>query len=97
LIEEAHYLSVNKDHDDMFDEKMLEGDLKVYEEWKERAEFLLDILTKDDLKFDDQSIRDQFMKLKSEMRKIPVYDKESFIKVQVFDWLFTVLDMVNSK
>ena len=97
LIEEAHSLQVNKDHDDMFDESMLEGDLKVFEEWKESAEQLLTALTKDDLKFDDPLIKKKFMSLKQEMKKIPVYDKESFVKVQVFDWLFTILDMIKTK
>lgn len=35
----------------MFDEKLLETDLKVFEEWKEKAENLVALLAKDDLAF----------------------------------------------
>ena len=49
------------------------------------------------MKFDDPVMKDKFMSLKQEMKKIPVYDKESFVKVQVFDWLFAILDMIKPK
>jgi hypothetical protein len=47
--------------------------------------------------FDNPDVKDTFIKIKNEMRKIPVYDRDIFVKVQIFDWFFSVLDMFNSK
>lgn len=51
VLEESKNLAVYQSNDGMFDEKLLETDLKVFEEWKEKAENLVALLAKDDLAF----------------------------------------------
>lgn len=81
IIEESKSLAVQKDHNEMFDEKLLETDLKVFEEWRERAEEVAAKLGKDDLAFNIQENKLAFQEIKAQMKKIPVYDKELFIKI----------------
>lgn len=68
---------------------MLEQDLFRHEEWKKKAEVILNQLEDDEMAIQkDLELRVQFDELKEQMRQLPIYDKDIFIRMQVFEWLF---------
>ncbi len=40
-------------------------------------------------------VRETFETLKNEMRSLSVYDRELYLKIQVYDWLFTSIEMLD--
>lgn len=60
-----------------------------------KADELLYILESDELSLNNKENHSKFIDLKAEMRQLPVYDKGLFLKVLVYDWLFSTLDMLE--
>ena len=56
---------------------------------------MLFILEDDELALNDKDMIVRFEQLKKEMKHLPLYDKEIFMKVQVFDWMVSASEMLS--
>ena len=51
----------------------------------------------DDKNFKNEETRKLFLKKKKDMSKLPVYDKDIFMKIQAYDWVFSVYQLLDTK
>lgn len=71
-----------------FNRGMLIGDLKLYEQWREEAETVLVRLEDDDAAMLEAELRLQFERIREGMLSLPLHDKELYLRIEVFDWIY---------
>jgi len=100
LLEDSRSLEIEVSPEN-FNPKTISDDLERFETWKTNAETILkrlesELNRKSELALEGE-LKDKFYALSKEVSQCPVYCYDIFVKIQAYDWVYTVCKLLNSQ